>query len=123
MILKNSLYKIISFEPEKRSFILELMPGSVIYAAHFPDMPVTPGVCIIQIVGELLDELTGTRHELTGVSNAKFLAVISPDKTRTIECSFRKIEFGDDPGTLRVSAVMSDAETVFTKLSLAYKKK
>ena len=49
MILKNSLYKIASSNAEEKSFNLELVPDCLIYRAHFPEQPITPGVCIIQI--------------------------------------------------------------------------
>ena len=78
MILKNNLYKISASNIEEKSFNLELVPDCVIYQAHFPEQPITPGVCIIQIASELLNELLQTEYKLTTVSNAKFLAVINP---------------------------------------------
>ena len=74
MILKNNLYKISASNIEEKSFNLELVPDCVIYQAHFPEQPITPGVCIIQIANELLNELLQSEYKLTTVSNAKFLA-------------------------------------------------
>ena len=67
MELKNNLYSIISADEAGKSFRLRLIPDCVIYRAHFPELPVTPGVCIIQIVSELLAELFPGEYELKSV--------------------------------------------------------
>lgn len=123
MILKDSLYKITSSNPEEKAFKLELIPDCLIYRAHFPEMPITPGVCIIQIASELLNELLQADFELTSVSNAKFLAVINPLETAELVYSFTKLVLDDEKGTVKVSVAVSNSDTIFTKLSLVYKKK
>ena len=123
MILKNSLYKITSSNPEEKSFNLELIRDCLIYKAHFPEKPVTPGVCIIQIASELLQEIFQSDFELTTVSNAKFLAIINPLETAAVVYSFKKLVFDESTGTVKVSVVVSNSDTVFSKLSLVYKKK
>lgn len=123
MILKNSFYKITSSNLEERSFNLELIPDCLIYHAHFPEQPITPGVCIIQIASELLSELLQSDFELRGVSNAKFLAVIDPSKTAAIVYSFKKIVVDEETKSVKVSVAVSNQDTTFTKLSLVYKKK
>lgn len=122
MILKNSLYKITSSNLEVKSFNLELVPDCFIYRAHFPEQPITPGVCIVQIASELLNELLHSDFELITVSNAKFLAVINPLETTGVTYSFKKMVFDEKEKTLKVSVVVSNSDIIFTKLSLVYKK-
>lgn len=122
MILKNSLYKIASSNAEEKSFNLELVPDCLIYRAHFPEQPITPGVCIIQIASELLNELLQSDFELITVSNAKFLAVINPLETNSVIYTFKKVIVDEDTKTVKVSVIVSNPETIFTKLSLVYKK-
>lgn len=122
MILKNSLYKIASSNAEEKSFNLELVPDCLIYRAHFPEQPITPGVCIIQIASELLNELLQSDFELITVSNAKFLAVINPLETNSVIYTFKKVVVDEDTKTVKVSVIVSNPETIFTKLSLVYKK-
>lgn len=122
MILKDSLYKIIDSNPEEKSFNLELVPDCLIYQAHFPEQPITPGVCIIQVASELLNELLQSDYELTTVSNAKFLAVINPLETANVTYTFNKLVFDEGAKTVKASVVVSSTGTVFTKLSLVYKK-
>lgn len=121
MLLKNSLYKIASSNLEEKSFNLVLVPDCLIYQVHFPEQTITPGVCIIQIASELLNELLQCDFELTTVSNAKFLVVINPSETPTITYSFKKVVFDEDTKTAKVSVVVSSSNIIFTKLSLGYK--
>lgn len=122
MILKNSLYKIKYSNTEEKSFNLDLVPDCLIYLAHFPEQPITPGVCIIQIASELLKELLQSDFELVSVLNAKFLAVINPLETNSIIYTFKKVVVDEDTETVKVSVIVSNPETIFTKLSLLYKK-
>lgn len=123
MTLKNSLYKIISFNKEDMSYNLELLPDCLIYRAHFPEQPITPGVCIIQVASELLNDLLESDHELTTVSNAKFLAVINPLETTSVVYTFRKIVSDEETGIVKISVEVSRPGTILSKLSLVYKKK
>lgn len=122
MILKNNLYKTLSFDSGDNSFSIELLPENLIYRAHFPEQPITPGVCIIQIASELLSELLSYDVELRSVTNAKFLAVITPENTRNVTYTFKKVVFEEDD-TIKVSVIVSDKDIVYTKLSLVHKKK
>lgn len=123
MTLKNNLYSIISSDADSRSFRLSLNPDCEIYHAHFPGKPITPGVCIIQIVSELLPDTLGFNVELHSVSNAKFLAVINPMETPMVNCNLKKITTDDTEENIKVTAVFCNEDTIFTKLSLVYKKK
>lgn len=66
MQLKNNLYKIIRKEGVGPvvNYAIELIPSCVIYAAHFPGEPITPGVCIVQM-GKELHVLHLRNHQFT----------------------------------------------------------
>lgn len=121
MTLKNNLYRIAEENKNDKSYRLELIPNCMIYRAHFPEQPITPGVCIIQIASELLSQLYSLAFELSSVSNAKYLAVINPQDTPELTYTFKKVVFDDENTSVKVSVVVSNGETVFTKLSLVYK--
>lgn len=121
MILKNKLYNIVSENVDEKSFNLELIPDCVIYRAHFPEQPITPGVCIIQIASELFTHLMNHHVELGSISNAKFLAVINPTETKNLTYKFNKIIPDEATGSCKVSVVVTNSDTTFTKLSLVYK--
>jgi 3-hydroxyacyl-[acyl-carrier-protein] dehydratase len=125
MILRNNLYKTISANRKDRRFGIELIPDSIIYKAHFPERPITPGVCIIQIVGELLADLLGANVQLLSVGNAKFINVIEPNCTKQVDVTFVNIITDEKAHTIKVSVIVDNKEsgTIFTKLSLLYKLK
>ena len=118
MILKNNLYKILGRETiaEKESFIIVLNPSCLIYAAHFPNMPITPGVCIIQMVEELLGELTKSSQQLIKIKNAKFLSVLKPEEQKVI-VTFSPLR--EENGIFSSQAIISDSNNnVYAKVSL-----
>jgi 3-hydroxyacyl-[acyl-carrier-protein] dehydratase len=89
-----------------------------IYAAHFPDNPITPGACLMQICKELTEDMLGKPLFMQTVKNVKFLKIITPDQTSDVEVSLTVIR---DESKYKVNAVISGAnESVFTKLSLIF---
>ena len=80
MKLKNSLYKIVDKSEQGKGFCYDIVLDSnhTIYQAHFPGEPITPGVCLIQIAQELIDDHLQQKYTLRGIKNVKFLSVISP---------------------------------------------
>lgn len=97
---------------------IRLNPESEIYKAHFPGMPITPGVCIIQIASELLQEALGLPIILNKVKNAKFLKVINPIETPELTYIFSRFKTEDD--SFSVSITVEAADTIFSKLSLTF---
>lgn len=121
MTLNNNLYRITSADPAASSYTLELIPDCVIYRAHFPGLPITPGVCIIQAAAELLSLHLGRELQLAEVTNAKFLAVINPLLTPSVTFNLKKITIHEDSSSVKASVTVTHADTVFTKLSLGFK--
>lgn len=122
MLLKNSLYTIEKLEKPMEgvggSFLLRLHPDHVIYQAHFPGEPITPGVCIVQIGKELMEELVGKSLEVARVKNVKFLSVISPMDTTSITYAFRKLEWSADGTEVKTQIVVTSGEEAKAKISL-----
>jgi 3-hydroxyacyl-[acyl-carrier-protein] dehydratase len=87
-----------------------------VYAAHFPNNPITPGVCLIQICKELTEKMLCKPLFLQTVKNVKFLKIITPNEIENIDVSLSVIQSELE---YKVSAVISGLEEcVFTKLSL-----
>lgn len=117
MQLKNNLYTIVDRDageqgkPVEGRFLLRLHPEHVIYQAHFPRNPITPGVCIVQIGKELLEEMLGKSLTIAKVKNVKFLSVVSPRESIDISYVFKKIETSEDGKEVKAQvAVMSNEE-------------
>ncbi len=122
MILNNQLYRVSKADRENKTYAIDFVTDSVIYKAHFPGHPITPGVCIIQIATELLSDLLGEELTLVKVKNAKFLVVIDPQETPSVSYNFSGIAIDESESTIKASVTVTSADVVFTKLSLIYKK-
>ncbi|QED36986.1 hydroxymyristoyl-ACP dehydratase [Antarcticibacterium arcticum] len=59
---------------------LSINKAHEIYKGHFPDMPVTPGVILMQLFKEEAERNTGKKLLLEKASNVKFTAVVDPNK-------------------------------------------
>lgn len=129
MKLKNNLYKIISKEEVNSIFnyTVELNPSCVIYQAHFPGEPITPGVCIVQIGKEVIEDLlleqssASRRLEIIKAKNIKFLSVISPNEMPILTYQVRKLGFSDDNMTIETQIVVNSDDKSMAKISLVLK--
>ena len=98
--------------------VLRINPEHPIYKVHFPGNPITPGVCIIQAVGELLENRLGRKLYLKTVKNVKFLSVIIPEEGKKIKYSFSNII--EDDSIVKTQVLVSDDAAVYAKLSLIF---
>lgn len=121
MNLKNNLYIIKSSDIEKRSFLIELRPNSIIYKAHFPGHPITPGVCIVQIATELLQEFMHKNLVLKTIANAKFLSIINPEEEKEVIFNIKKLTIEETEKKISVSIIVQDqSDKIYSKISLTY---
>lgn len=52
-----------------------------IFAGHFPDQPVLPGVCMVQIAITIAGAMHGKALRVVNARTMKFLAPVDPNKT------------------------------------------
>lgn len=103
----------------KYSAIVLLNNAHAIFKGHFPGNPVTPGVCMMQIIKELTQEITGNSLVMTSSSNVKFMALINPDVNPKLKLD---LEISGDATTeFKVKNTTSFEETVALKLTNVYK--
>jgi len=121
LTLKNDFYKV----KEKKqnsdsqiSVVVELNPQHAIYKGHFPQQPIVPGVCQIQIVKELLEDLTGKKLQMTGGDNIKFTGMIIPDQSPVVNID---LDYKNNAGEITCNAKLFFGETIFTKYKGKFK--
>ncbi len=59
--------------------VIRLNPQHDIFKGHFPNNPVTPGVCMLQIFKELSERGLDKKLFIKECSNVKFMALINPE--------------------------------------------
>jgi len=65
-----------------------------LYDGHFPGLPVTPGVCLIQTATELMASAVGSPLCLIGARQIKFLQMHTPEKPLRFELFWSQEESG-----------------------------
>lgn len=91
---------------------VRLNPGHPVYKGHFPQIPIAPGVCLTQMIKEILMEKFQIELLMNSGDNIKFLAMINPKETPELEISFTVKK--NDAG-LDVSATYANDGKTFTK--------
>ena len=91
-----------------------------IFKGHFPGNPVTPGVCMMQIVKELTEEFSGKKLFLKSASNVKFMAIINPFETPELTM---QLDINETETDIKVKNTTSFGETIALKMSVHYNKK
>lgn len=126
MRLTNELFHIDQKRDEGKAtaYDLTLNADHFIYKAHFPGEPITPGVCLIQMAKELLEDCLGEPLHVVAVKNVKFLNIISPLYTAKLTCLLtvnhtftgdNSMSFSEQP--VSCSATISSEDKIFTKIS------
>ncbi|MBM7418460.1 MULTISPECIES: 3-hydroxyacyl-ACP dehydratase [Chryseobacterium] len=110
-----------SEKAENGSFVanISLNKDHDIFKGHFPGNPVTPGVCMMQIVKELTEEFTGKKLFLKSASNVKFMAIINPFETPDLVL---QLDINEGEEEIKVKNTTSFGETIALKMSVNYKK-
>jgi 3-hydroxyacyl-[acyl-carrier-protein] dehydratase len=84
----------------------------IVFKGHFPDNPVMPGVCMMQIIKEITEKIVDKTLFMQSASNIKFMAIINPFVTPELELQLDIIE---TEGGFKVKNVSKFEETVALK--------
>lgn len=86
MKLQNDFYRILETTPTENglSVLVTIDKNHTIFEGHFPNHPVTPGVCTMQIIKELSENHLGRNLQLKMARNVKFMAIINPQENEDV---------------------------------------
>ena len=122
MLLKD-FYKVISTEKnddQKHVVIIFINKDHAVFKGHFPGNPIMPGVCMMQIIKELTEKITGSSLLMQSLSNVKFMALINPFVNPELRLEL-DITITED-NLVKVKNTTYFGETVALKLGSIYKK-
>jgi 3-hydroxyacyl-[acyl-carrier-protein] dehydratase len=90
-MLQDNFFTIDHLETEGFEVKAELLinAGHKIFEGHFPGQPVVPGVCMMQMIKEIMEQVTGRKTDLIKASEMKFLAIIDPRQNNIIQASLK----------------------------------
>lgn len=99
---------------------IRVNPAHEIFKGHFPGNPVMPGVCMMQIIKELVEQATGTPLFMQSLANVKFMALINPEETPELRLELNISQTEDNLVKVKNTTYFND--TVALKLASTYKK-
>lgn len=103
-----------NFTDNQLKAIIELNPEHDVFKGHFPNNPVTPGVCMLQILKELTEQATNTNLFIKECSNVKFMALINPETNPILAIT---IDINPLEENFKIKASASFNETVALKVN------
>jgi 3-hydroxyacyl-[acyl-carrier-protein] dehydratase len=122
MLLKD-FYKVISLEnPMGSKYIatIKVNENHDVFKGHFPGNPVMPGVCMMQIIKEISEQITECSLFMQTLTNVKFMALINPFVSSEL---LLELEISiTDEGLVKVKNSTYFNETIALKLSSIYRK-
>ncbi|AHM59730.1 beta-hydroxyacyl-(acyl-carrier-protein) dehydratase, FabA/FabZ [Flammeovirgaceae bacterium 311] len=80
-MLKDKLYTLNTLEKTEEGAYKALVlldSSSPIFNGHFPGQPVLPGVCLLEMVKEILGQIRKKPCRLMSAAHMKFLKVVDP---------------------------------------------
>ena len=122
MLLKD-FYKLQSLDKtgdQKYTAGIVINAAHDVFKGHFPDNPVTPGVCMMQIIKEITEQVVNAPLTMKSASNVKFMALINPEVTPELKLELEIIETED--ALIKVKNTTCFNDTTALKLSCIYTK-
>lgn len=84
----------------------------IVFNGHFPDNPVMPGVCMMQIIKEITEKIVDKKLFMQSASNIKFMAIINPFVNPKLEL---QLDITESDEGFKVRNISKFEETVALK--------
>jgi len=91
MKLIEDFYDIIAHREEDGATVFDvaLRPDCKVYEGHFPEMPVAPGVCNLQMIRECAEQVAGHPLMLNYIGQCRMTKLITPAECPKLEVTIR----------------------------------
>lgn len=116
-MLQGDFFTITTLQAENNTVnaVLQIEAGHRIFEGHFPGQPVVPGVCMMQIVKELMEEVLGRPTRLVKADHLKFLSMVNPKENATITAQLKYTP--NDRGEVQVVGSLLNGTATCLKFS------
>ena len=101
-----------------KRFCLSFKSQHPIFEAHFPQRPIVPGVCTIEVIRQLICQMSKAELTIIEISNVKFLDIMVPDKDKfyLFDIALTVDDYGNY--IAKVNVTSEDDVQCYTKLSM-----
>jgi 3-hydroxyacyl-[acyl-carrier-protein] dehydratase len=122
MLQEKNFYKVQAVEPVSEGSLkarVELNEKHKIFEGHFPGNPVVPGVCMVQMIKELVASALNKELTLVTGDNLKFMNIVNPlvNKILDFDISYKQV----DDSVIKVNNTIFFEDKVFFKFSGTFK--
>lgn len=120
MILLEDFYTFLYHEPAPGSVKakISINRNHKILKGHFPGLPIVPGVCMMQIVREVMEVMTKRSLSIVAADSMKFLSVINPEQNQEVDVTVTYTELDDK---YLINATLFSGEITFFKIKATLK--
>jgi 3-hydroxyacyl-[acyl-carrier-protein] dehydratase len=117
-LLLNNLYTIqsLSESDNQMEATINLLADHAIFSGHFPGQPVLPGVCMMEMVAEVMGVYLKSSFRISGGPLIKFLRMIDPRINPLIHL---EIKYQSSSQTTLVTGRIFSGSDVFMKFQLS----
>ncbi|NVO18770.1 MAG: hypothetical protein HXX13_03670 [Bacteroidetes bacterium] len=121
MSLLGNLYSVesISYVESKLDCIITINENHELFNGHFPGNPIVPGVCSVQIIGELLSLNFGKEYHLVSSDNIKFITLVNPLEYR--ELRYEVSVLNQSPDSLAIKCIVTGMGVETLKMKGEYR--
>lgn len=117
MLLNNFFtYKQVDSEIDSVQAIINFNESHDIYKGHFPQRPVTPGVCQIEALKEVLSDCLHKKLKLKEAKEIKYIVPHTPE----VKDVLLQAKLKDSEGDISVSASLSKDDQIFMKIRACF---
>jgi len=124
MLLKDfyTIIELDSSDKENIKAIIDLNKDHEVYEGHFPGNPVVPGVCLTQLIKEVMESVEDKELSLVYANNIKFMAVVNPEINNRLQIDL-KVKYDTEENIIKVDSVTHFNDQVFYKFKGNFKAK
>lgn len=119
-MLKDTLYTLQTLQNSDNAIYATLLlnPTNEIFSGHYPEQPVLPGACALQMIQEVMEIAFDQCVQLIKANSMKFLSMINPenDPVLQLKVSYQEVE----KLQIKVTATLTVGQTVSFKLQGLY---
>lgn len=122
-MLLEDFYTIIEIDHQDKEnikAIIGLNENHEIYNGHFPENPVVPGVCLTQLIKEIVETIEKKELSLIYADHIKFMNMVNPKVNSRLQVDLT-IKYDQELNLIKVSSVTHFNDVVFYKFKGNFK--
>ena len=120
-MLRNNFFNVQDMEKQADSLSARFAIDAAhpIFKGHFPNQPVVPGVCMVQIIKELLEEALGEKLMMKEAAQIKFLQLLVPEDNARLSA---EVNWQNSEKGIETVASLKNEEKTFFKMNAVFQK-